>query len=67
MCIFCAAIPAAAAVGSAANGRQLEAKRQAEAAGVEHPRTRPIPQITAGVMLLLVIGSVTYHTLTFRP
>jgi hypothetical protein len=64
--MFCAAIPTAAAIGSAANGKQLEAKRQAEAAGVERPRTRPIPQITAGVMFLLLIGSVTYHTLTFR-
>jgi hypothetical protein len=63
MCIFCAAIPAAAAVGSAANGKQLEAKRQAERAGVKNPATRPIPQITAGVILLLAIGSVTYHSL----
>jgi len=63
MCIFCAAIPAAAAVGSAANGKQLEAKRQAETAGTKNPKTRPIPQITAGVIALLAIGSITYHTL----
>jgi hypothetical protein len=63
MCIFCAAIPAAAAVGSAASSKQREAKRQAEAAGVKNPRTRPIPQITAGVIVLLLMGSVAYHTL----
>jgi hypothetical protein len=63
MCIFCAAIPAAATVGSAASSKQLGAKRQAEAAGVKNPRTRPIPQITAGVIVMLLIGSVAYHTL----
>ena len=67
MCIFCAAIPAAAAVGARLNNRQSEAKKQAEAAGVEDPQTRPIPQATAGIIVLLLIGSVTFHTLTYRP
>ena len=67
MCIFCAAIPAATAAGAAINNKQNQAKKQAEAAGVEDPKTKPIVQITTGVVVLLLIGSVTYHTLTFRP
>ena len=67
MCMFCAAIPVAATTGITLNGKQLEAKRQAESAGVEKPETRPIMQVTAGVIVLLMIGSVTYHTLTYLP
>ncbi len=63
MCMFCAAIPVAAAAGAALNNKQLAAKKQAEAAGVENPETRPITKITAGVVLLLLVGSVTYHTM----
>ncbi len=66
MCMFCAAIPAATAAGAAWNNKQNEARRQAEAAGVQNPRTKPIMPITAGVVILLLIGSITYHTLTFR-
>ena len=67
MCMFCAAIPVAATTGVALNSKQLEAKRQAESAGVERPETKPIMQVTAGVLVLLLIGSVTYHTLTSLP
>lgn len=67
MCIFCAAIPAANAAGAAINNKQNQARQQAESAGVENPKTKPVAQITAGVVVLLLIGSVTYHTLTFRP
>lgn len=66
MCMFCAAIPVATAAGTALNNKQAEAKKQAQAAGVENPETKPIMQITAGVVVLLLIGSITYHTLTFR-
>lgn len=66
MCMFCAAIPIATAAGTAMNNKQTEAKKEAEAAGVENPKTRPIMQVTAGVVVLLLIGSITYHTLTFR-
>ena len=65
--MFCAAIPVAATTGVALNSKQLEAKRQAESAGVERPETKPIMQVTAGVLVLLLIGSVTYHTLTSLP
>lgn len=67
MCMFCATIPIVATTGVTLNGKQLEAKRQAEAAGVEKPETKPIMQVTAGVVVLLFIGSVTYHSLTALP
>ena len=67
MCMFCAAIPVAATTGITLNGKQLEAKRQAEAAGVEKPEAKPIMQITMGVFVLLFVGSATYHTLTYLP
>lgn len=67
MCMFCAAIPVAASAGVTLNSKQLKAKRQAQAAGVEKPQTRPVMQVTAGVVVLLLIGSVTYHTLTYLP
>jgi hypothetical protein len=65
--MFCATIPIVATTGVTLNGKQLEAKRQAEAAGVEKPETKPIMQVTAGVVVLLFIGSVTYHSLTALP
>jgi hypothetical protein len=67
MCMFCAAIPVAASTGVAFNGRQLQAKRQAKSAGVEKPQTKPIIPITAGVVVVLMIGSITYHLMTNLP
>jgi ABC-type nickel/cobalt efflux system permease component RcnA len=67
MCVFCAAIPVAATAGITVNSKQLEAKRQAQAAGVENPHVKPVMQVTAGIILLLMICSVTYHTLTNLP
>ncbi len=67
MCVFCAAIPVAATTGVALNGKQLQARREAEASGAEKPEIKPVMQITAGVVFLLLIGSVTYHTLTYLP
>ena len=67
MCVFCAAIPVAATTGIALNGKQLKASREAQAAGIEKPESKPIMQITAGVIFLLLIGSATYHTLTYLP
>lgn len=58
MCMFCAAIPAAAAVGAKLNAGQV---RKAEA------RRLPIPKLTAGVIALLLVCSAVYHTLTYRP
>lgn len=69
MCIFCAAIPVAAATGANLNGRQLKAKRKAQEAGLEKPHTKPKPvaQVTAGLILLLMLCSVTYHKLMALP
>jgi hypothetical protein len=55
--MFCAAIPAVAAVGAKINADQ---NRKAEA------RRLPIPKLTAGVIALLVVCSAIYHTLTYR-
>ena len=70
MCMFCAAIPVAATTGVSLNSKQLKAKREAQSNDVEEPKelkTKPIMTITAGVVVLLVIGSVTYHSLTNLP
>jgi hypothetical protein len=76
--MFCAAIPVAAATGVSLNAKQLQARRNSElsedgaegatqTADIEKPEIKPIMQITAGVVVLLLIGSVTYHTLTVLP
>ena len=77
MCVFCAAIPVAAATGFKLNANQLEARRKEpsaagtpsndETSGIELAPPRPILKVTAGVVVLLLIGSVTYHTLTYLP
>jgi hypothetical protein len=61
MCMFCAAIPAAAAVGANLNAKQRAEIRQAEESGGD-VRQKPVKAITAGVIVLLVIGSAVYHT-----
>jgi hypothetical protein len=74
MCVFCAAIPVAASAGVALNNKQVQARKQAEEAAVQQPegpvpapQQQPILKVTAGVVFLLVLGSVTYHTLTYLP
>lgn len=57
MCIICAAIPATAAVGAKLNADQLNKPEE---------RRRPVSKITGVVIGLLVIASVTYHTLTWQ-
>jgi hypothetical protein len=57
MCMFCAAIPATAAVGAKLNADQLKKGES---------RRLPIPKITAILIGLLATGSVIYHTLTWR-
>jgi hypothetical protein len=57
MCMFCAAVPLAAAMGARLNVAQ---NRKAEA------RRLPISKLTGGVIVLLLACSVAYHTLTFR-
>ena len=57
MCVFCAAIPATAAVGAKLNADQLH--KPAE----QH---RPISKITGIMIMLLIAASVIYHTFTWR-
>ena len=60
MCMFCAAVPVAGAIGAKLNADQ---KRNA-AEGKTEPE-KPITTITGGVIVLLVVGSVIYHTTMF--
>lgn len=57
MCMICAAIPAAAAVGARLNASQLD-----------KPAThrKPIAKITGAVIALLLSASVVYHTFIWR-
>jgi hypothetical protein len=63
MCVFCAAIPAVAAMGTAAHGQQRQAARKAELEGqpIPKPKVPPAKLATVGVALLIV-ASVVYHT-----
>ncbi len=78
MCIFCAAIPVAGAAGVSLNTKQMKERHSSEATGTapESPAGRdhvdlsprkPILPITGGVIALLMVGSLTYHTLTRLP
>lgn len=57
MCMFCAAIPTAAAVGAKLNADQLHKDRS---------ERLPIPKFTAFTVGLLFLSSVIYHTLAWR-
>ena len=57
MCMICAAIPAAAAVGAKLNADQLQKPE-------EH--RKPVFKITGIVISLLLATSVIYHTLLWR-
>jgi hypothetical protein len=57
MCVFCAAIPAAAAVGAKLNADQLHK---------EEAQRLPIPKITGLVIGFLMIASTSYHILRWQ-
>lgn len=59
--MFCAAIPATAAVAAKVNADQQVKIRAAEENG-EDVRTKPVKVVTASLIVLLVAGSVVYHT-----
>ena len=71
MCMFCAAIPVAGAVGARLNVEQMHQhkKRQIElhSTQVSGPfeGDKPVLAITSGVIILLLVGSVVYHTTMF--
>ena len=63
MCIFCAAVPAAATLGALVNSKQRQRIQQAEKQGKPLPRIIvPVGYATAGVVGGLVICSFIYHT-----
>lgn len=57
MCMICAAIPAAAAVGAKLNADQLHK---------EESRRLPVPKITAFVIGFLMLASAVYHALRWE-
>lgn len=57
MCMFCAAIPATAAVGAKLNANQLNKPRE---------ERKPVSTITGIVIGLLFITSFFYHTLRWE-
>ena len=57
MCVICASIPAAAAVGAKINASQL---------GLPEGNRKPIGKFTAMIIGLLVVTSVVYHTLRWQ-
>ncbi|MEO5888367.1 MAG: hypothetical protein ABIQ77_11970 [Anaerolineales bacterium] len=57
MCVFCAAIPATAAVGAKLNADQL---------GKPVEERKPVSKITGVVIGLLVLTSFIYHTLRWQ-
>jgi hypothetical protein len=60
MCMFCAAISVAGAVGV-----KLNADQKHQTAEDENKPEKPITAITGGVIVLLAVGSVVYHTTMF--
>jgi len=57
MCMICASIPAAAALGAKINANQLNQPEE---------KRKPIGKITGMLIGLLVITSVVYHTLRWQ-
>ncbi len=57
MCMFCASIPAMAAVGAKMNASQL---------GQPQEKRKPIGKTTGLLIGFLLIASVVYHTLRWQ-
>ena len=68
MCMFCAMVPMAASLGTAAQAKQREKRKQAELEGKPVPRA-VIPAGTATILLTagLVMASIIYHTTAYQP
>lgn len=60
MCMFCAAVPVAGALGAKLNADQKRVRSENES----KPK-KPIAAITTGVIAVLIVGSVVYHTTLF--
>ena len=59
MCMFCAAVPVAAATGTSLDNKQ---RKNPQALGTTPTRLRPYKVLTIVVLFLLVVGSVIVHT-----
>jgi hypothetical protein len=57
MCVLCAAITATAAVGAKWNADQLQKPEE---------QRKPILKVSGLVIVLLIAGSITYHTLNWQ-
>lgn len=57
MCIICASIPAAAAVGAKINASQLDKPEE---------ERKPVGKITGMLIGALVLASVVYHSLRWQ-
>jgi hypothetical protein len=57
MCIFCASIPAGAALGAKLNADQLNQPEE---------KRKPIGRITTVVVALLALASIVYHSLRWQ-
>ena len=60
MCMFCAAVPVAGAVGA-----KLNVDQNHKITSDETAPAKPIAAITGGVICLLLVGSLVYHTTMF--
>jgi len=60
MCMFCAAVPVAGALGA-----KLKVEQNHKIARDETTPEKPIAAITTGVICLLLVGSLVYHTTLF--
>lgn len=58
--MFCAAVPAAAAIGT-----KLHADQKKKLERGQTKSEKPVAAITGGVIVLLVVGSVVYHSATY--
>lgn len=61
MCMFCAAVPVAGALGAKFNADQKRNKSP-ESGEPE----KPVAAVTMGVMFLLLMGSVVYHSTMYN-
>ena len=59
MCMFCTAVPVAAATGTSLDNKQ---RKYTQAQGTTPKRLRPYKVLTIIVLFLLVVGSVIVHT-----
>ncbi len=63
MCMFCAALPATAALGAAAQGEKRKREKEALGRGESFKFARvPVGALTGLVVVVLVIVSTIYHS-----